>query len=42
MSLESARAKLIDPTKGALTAEEMLALVNATAQPVKTHGALTE
>lgn len=39
--LDSARAKLQDPTLGALTLEEMQALYAATQTPKRTHGPLT-
>lgn len=40
--LESARAKLQDATLGALTPEESLALYQATINPPRTHGPLTQ
>lgn len=40
--LDSARAKLEDPSKGALTPDEMAALLYATSNPPRTHGAITD
>lgn len=43
MPLHSARAKLLDPDLGALTPDEIAALIAATAVDApKTHGALTD
>jgi hypothetical protein len=42
MSLDKARAKLLNPDLGQLTRDEMTALIKATAEPIRTHGALTD
>lgn len=41
-NLSSARAKLENPDLGALTPEEMTALLAATQEPKRTHGDITE
>mgnify|MGYP000895493178 CR=1 FL=1 len=41
-ALDSARAKLLDPSLGALSQVEMAALLVATNDPPRSHGAITE